>query len=374
MLPEYRDTQTLLNRYAQSAPILAAAVEFSAPAAGIPSGWPSRLLHWSGKLASKSATPSLSRRRIELREKFRDHKIPVVVFIDDIDRLEPAEAVEILRLVRAVADFPNVGYLLAYDPSVLAKSLENALRIKKGKEYIEKIVQASFTVPIPLSFYLRSWLSEEIEILAKDTVIAESARTRLDKAIRTWCLEYISTPRDVVRLINSLKLFVVPIIEKIDLADALFVQIIRAHHSSLYYWIDRYTESHFAFHSKLPSAEFRRTGVDNSGNVTKEFIDIIDKNNDDTLRFVIDMREHLPEISMPDFPRRQYLQQTTEKWAEERRLWSASYFRLYFTLSMPQGSINDEELLEFLNQCISDPREAARRFGELSPTSATRGS
>ena len=368
VLPEYRDTQALLNRYAESTPILAAAAEFGAPVAGIPSGWLSRLLHWSGKLASKAATPSLSRRRIELREKFRNHKTPVVVFIDDIDRLEPAEAVEILRLVRAVADFPNVGYLLAYDPSVLAKSLENALRIKKGKEYIEKIVQASFTVPIPLSFYLRSWLSEEIEILAKDTVIAENAKARLDKAIRTWCLEYISTPRDVVRLVNSLKLFVVPIIEKIDLADALFVQIIRAHHPSLYYWIDRYTESHFAFHSKLPSAEFRRTGVDNSGNVTKEFIDIIDKDDDDTIRFVIDMREHLPEISMPDFPRRQYLQQTTEKWAEERRLWSASYFRLYFTLSMPQGSINDEELLEFLNQCVSDPREAARRFGELSVT------
>ena len=373
VLPEYRDTRALLNRYAQSAPILAAASELGAPAAGIPSGGLSRILHWTGKLASKAATPSLSRQRNELREIFRTHKISVVIFVDDIDRLEPAEAVEILRLVRAVADFPNVGYLLAYDPSVLAKSLENALHIEKGKEYVEKIVQASFTIPDPLSFYLRSWLSEEMEILAKHAIIAESAKSRLDKAIRTWCMEYISTPRDVVRLINSLKLFVIPIIEKIDLADALFIQIIRIHHSNLYYWIERYTKSYFAFHSELHGAEIKRIGIDSSGNATKEFIDIIDKDDDNKARFVIDMREHLPEISMPDFPRTQYLRQTIEKWAEERRLWSASYFRLYFALSMLPESISDEELVYFLNQCVDEPKEAARRFGKLCGTVRRQG-
>ena len=372
-LPEYRDTRTLLNRYAQSAPILAAASDVGAPVAGIPPGLVSRFFRWTGKLASKAATPSLSRQRNELRENFRNHKTPVVVFIDDIDRLEPAEAVEILRLVRAVADFPNVGYLLAYDPSVLAKSLENALDIEKGKEYIEKIVQASFTIPDPLSFYLRSWLSEEMGILAKDTVVAENAKARLDKAIRTWCLEYISTPRDVVRLVNSLKLCVAPIIDKIDLADALFVQIIRIHHSNLYYWVERYTKSYFAFHSELHGAEIRRIGVDNSGNTTKDFVDILDKNDDDKMRFVIDMRKHLPEISIPDFPRTQYLRQTMEKWAEERRLWNAHYFRLYFALSMSPESISDEELVDFLNQCVNEPQEAVRRFDELCGTVRAQG-
>ena len=46
----------------------------------------------------------------------------IVVIIDDLDRLEPTEAAEIIRLLRAVANFPNVIYVLCYDPTVLASS------------------------------------------------------------------------------------------------------------------------------------------------------------------------------------------------------------------------------------------------------------
>lgn len=44
----------------------------------------------------------------------RKLQVPIVVIIDDLDRLEPREAAEITRLVRAVADFPNIIYVLCY--------------------------------------------------------------------------------------------------------------------------------------------------------------------------------------------------------------------------------------------------------------------
>ena len=39
----------------------------------------------------------------------------IVIFIDDIDRLPPKEVFDIVRLVKAVADFPRVSFVLAYD-------------------------------------------------------------------------------------------------------------------------------------------------------------------------------------------------------------------------------------------------------------------
>lgn len=40
---------------------------------------------------------------------------PIVVVVDDIDRLESAEIRDIFNLVGLTASFPNLGYLLAFD-------------------------------------------------------------------------------------------------------------------------------------------------------------------------------------------------------------------------------------------------------------------
>jgi predicted KAP-like P-loop ATPase len=87
------------------------------------------------------------------------------VTIDDLDRLEPGEAVEILRLMRAVADFPNVVYIACFDRDVLADAVANTLHIEDGSSFLEKIFQATVTVPSPDGFDLRHWLQSELSAL-----------------------------------------------------------------------------------------------------------------------------------------------------------------------------------------------------------------
>lgn len=54
-----------------------------------------------------------------LRKKVTDElaliSVPIVVMIDELDRVEDDEVKAIAQLVRAVADFPNISYVLAYD-------------------------------------------------------------------------------------------------------------------------------------------------------------------------------------------------------------------------------------------------------------------
>jgi hypothetical protein len=50
------------------------------------------------------------------------------VIIDDTDRLESVEAMELLRLVRKVADFPLVTYLICFDADVLSKQSQPCAR------------------------------------------------------------------------------------------------------------------------------------------------------------------------------------------------------------------------------------------------------
>lgn len=71
---------------------------------------------------------------------------PIVVVLDDIDRLSTAEIRDIFRLVRLTANFPNLIYLLAFD----RHRVEAALSEKDfpGRAYLEKIVQVFFDLPV----------------------------------------------------------------------------------------------------------------------------------------------------------------------------------------------------------------------------------
>jgi predicted KAP-like P-loop ATPase len=50
---------------------------------------------------------SLEQMRRELREEFKNLSAPIVVVVDDIDRLTEDEINLVFRLVKANADFPN---------------------------------------------------------------------------------------------------------------------------------------------------------------------------------------------------------------------------------------------------------------------------
>ncbi|MBF4211837.1 pilA-like protein, partial [Pseudomonas donghuensis] len=78
------------------------------------------------------------------------------VVIDDLDRLEPAQAVEVLRMVRSVADFSRFRYVMCYDRDVLAHAVETALQVQNGALYLQKIIPLSFSLPRPENFALRS--------------------------------------------------------------------------------------------------------------------------------------------------------------------------------------------------------------------------
>ena len=67
-------------------------------------------------------------------------KLPIVVIIDDIDRLTPSETFQVLRLVKAVADFSGTSFLLAFDAKYLSSVL-NKNNIANSSEYINKIIQ-----------------------------------------------------------------------------------------------------------------------------------------------------------------------------------------------------------------------------------------
>jgi predicted KAP-like P-loop ATPase len=73
----------------------------------------------------------------------------LVIFIDDIDRLDKSEIQSIFKLIKLSAGFKNTVYLLAFDEEKVASAISEKYGsgdLEAGRSFLEKIIQ----VPLPL--------------------------------------------------------------------------------------------------------------------------------------------------------------------------------------------------------------------------------
>ena len=71
---------------------------------------------------------------------------PLVVVVDDIDRLTTPEIRAVFKLVRLTANFPNVIYITAFDRERVEKALTEPTGIR-GRDYLEKVLQWAIDLP-----------------------------------------------------------------------------------------------------------------------------------------------------------------------------------------------------------------------------------
>ena len=76
----------------------------------------------------------------------------LVVMIDDLDRIRPARALELLSAVKNFLDVPRCVFVLAVDYAVIqrgvAEKMGTAERMRHGKSYFDKIIQVPFNMPV----------------------------------------------------------------------------------------------------------------------------------------------------------------------------------------------------------------------------------
>lgn len=85
----------------------------------------------------------------KLQETGKDR---LVVFIDDLDRLNPGKAVELLEVLKVFLDCNNCVFVLAIDYSVVSQGVKekygDLIGEDKGKSFFDKIIQVPFKMPV----------------------------------------------------------------------------------------------------------------------------------------------------------------------------------------------------------------------------------
>lgn len=146
----------------------------------------------------------------------------IVVFVDDLDRCLPSNALEVLEAMKLFFDLPGFVFVLGLDEAIVERAVQarfadvvatqagegsapapDAARLRSGSEYVKKL----FQVPYNLPSMLAGQLDELLEAMYVEASLEDDQLDDLRKRARRYLL-YVArddrvNPREVKRFINA---------------------------------------------------------------------------------------------------------------------------------------------------------------------------
>lgn len=162
---------------------------------------------------------------------------PILVVIDDIDRLRPAEIRSLVQLVKANADFPKLIYLLCFQRNIVENALENP-GVISGQDFLEKIIQVGFDLPVLESELLCEALESALmNALSETRLLSSFDQQRWSKMFEIYRSRF-KTARHLRRFLNSfrfqLALFKGDNALEVDPVDLVCIEILRVFEPTLH--------------------------------------------------------------------------------------------------------------------------------------------
>ncbi len=304
-------------------------------------------LKWGGKLfgqlsgiAQEQANQSevtLEKLKTALSDDLVSLDNPVLIIIDDIDRLTTEETRVMFQLVKANADFPNVVYLLLFQRDIVEKRLNEKSQV--GKDYLEKIIQVPFDIPRIEQSRLEQILFNSIDrVLQEDeNILKRFDQTRWGNILHGGMKPFFKTLRNVYRYSSTFS-FYVSLLKgnsafEVNPVDLLAIECLRIFEPDVYKQI--------SLSKELLTSTSRH---DDEEAKKKQVLDILDKSSQEK-------RENVEEILKQLFPPIEsvlggsnYSADFIEGWFKELRVCHADIFPRYFQFSIPVGDISQSDL------------------------------
>ncbi|MDR1555030.1 MAG: KAP family NTPase [Campylobacteraceae bacterium] len=253
----------------------------------------------------------------------------IVIIIDDIDRLTDKETETLFRLIKGIADFDNIIYILLYDKQIVANSLEK-FKNEKGEKYLDKIVQYSISVPKPFDGQLVQELDKKIEQIFKKIeqdkkkyIFTKYDEYRWDVVNKD---KYIKSLRDLNKIIAIMSFEYPVICEDVNFVDYFIISLIKLNDITLYNSIKNHPESYFIF---------KKHALESIEDAERKFLENFEK-EDKPLS-----HKELLEVIFPILSKNKYSQ--PQHIHKNKPLASAVYFGNYFAFDPSPRTISSKQ-------------------------------
>ncbi|EPM0603550.1 MULTISPECIES: KAP family P-loop NTPase fold protein [Enterobacteriaceae] len=290
----------------------------------------------------------------ELSKVLESENRRFLVIIDDMDRLSSEEALAIFRLIKSVGRLPNVMYLVVFDRQ-LAEQAINEKYPSEGPHFLEKIIQAGFELPMPVSTDLNNAVLASIDEICGTP--SEDQIVRFMNVFYDVVAPYITSPRHVSRFQNAISVTWPAIAGEVNLADFVALEILRLYEPTLF--------------SAIKGNKSLVCGTKTENN----------NNNDDRfsifLNGIEEGRQDVAKTALQRlFPRLEsigYGGEWISEWSSERRVCVEAHFDTYFRLNLSDEVLSGkaiDELIEkagdsdYIKKVFMDAANARRRTGQ----------
>lgn len=138
-----------------------------------------------------------------IKEELMNIDRPVIITIDDVDRLQSKELMMVLKIIRDTADFPNVFYIVAADNLHLRRMLNN-MNIDDAETYLKKFFNLEFQLPANENVAFKKLLellNSKFEELRIDSFTRDNYISQIENVL--YIKEAFPNLRDVYRFVNS---------------------------------------------------------------------------------------------------------------------------------------------------------------------------
>lgn len=311
--------------------------------------------------------PTTAETKAEISRKITELGISFIVILDDLDRLEPAQAVEVVRLVRSVADFPKITYLMCYDREILSHALSNGLNLKDGDLFLQKIVQLTFAIPLPEPFDLRKkFLDDALNIFSGITGkvaeggILEDLKSAVDREGAG-----LRTPREVKLALNGIRFIYPAVFEDVYFPDICRLHLIKTGNPRLYRWLEEY----LSVRSVLVTGD-ASLGDDEKNRLGEQLLDILPSDVTGSTRSIWGLRRFIPGVIKSDVAKERVFSSSSMSEVRDmvglRRLGSPIHYRYYFALTPPKTVMSDKDFSALLSLAKEDPNKLTQELVRLA--------
>lgn len=288
-------------------------------------------------------------------------KSPVVIVLDDLDRLTPAQLLEVFQLVKVNADFPKLVYLLLLDREVVVEHISGVLKVN-GQAYLEKIIQVGFDLPRLSATDVQKVLFSRLDaVLAQVGDRARFDQNRWSNIFVGGLQYYFSNLRDVNRFVSTLSFrfagFNGADAFEVNTIDLIALEVIRVFDPRLYRGLSAnktvLTRSRSADSARRQAD---RTAVESLLNLTAE----------DERGWKRDFLSQIfPNVAWALDPPNQSTQGDANAWVRELRACAAPMFDRYFEFAIPEGELSQSDIERLLSS-VSDRELLRRELEQLS--------
>lgn len=266
----------------------------------------------------------------------------IFIFIDDVDRLEREELVELFALVRNSSSFPYMSYILAYDKEYVASQLKGCFD-QHTHRYMEKIVQVEYELAKITPTQLERALNEGLKEIGHADLLPSI------KALQIQPIDHIPTIRSVKRICNCILSFPQELKGNVESLDWFILELIRIQYPRLFEFLRGNYMTVFVLYG-----DGRMVSLVNRG---KEDLSGLFHETEQTVDFAEYLRENqVPlELENPSST----LRLIESLWGSKRdkkpmQINDDKYIGIYFYRTLQEDDIKVAEFRQFLTLSIHD--------------------